>query len=27
MQAVASIGDWVKQELPAQKTERFLEVY
>jgi chaperone BCS1 len=27
MQAVASIGEWVKQEMPAQKTERFLEVY
>jgi chaperone BCS1 len=26
MQAVASVGAWVKQEMPAQKTERFLEV-
>jgi chaperone BCS1 len=27
MQAVASIGEWVRQEMPAQKTEKFLEVY
>jgi chaperone BCS1 len=27
MQAVASVGEWVKQELPTQKMERFLEVY
>ena len=26
MQAVTSIGQWVRQEMPAQKTERFLEV-